>query len=372
MSITVRIPLRAAKATALVLLAGVAFRATPALASAPAPMQDRSAGVSAANVRSALDAAGSTSSTISTIPYWQFNQTVGGTTYTEYMAGHVFTSGTSLSIADSVLPVKLYFKATGKTLDPASIVSSLLASPLFHSAAFKTGTTQYGDAMYRGEFFKRMAGGWHNVLAQPALLPELTLTVPAADGTTFQNSAGGTTGRVLESWFESQIQAYVTSHGISPSRLVIVQTYNAELYMGTDPKCSAGCAIGLHFGFADSTATRIWTVSWASWTTAGAGYTHGQLDVEPQSHEIAEWYSDPFGDNVTPTWSSPVNPLYGCQNYFEVGDPVAGVNLPLTNGYHLQDEVFSSWFFKQSPSVGYGGLYDYSGALSSPSPTCTL
>ncbi len=92
-------------------------------------------------------------------------------------------------------------------------------------------------------------------------------------------------------------------------------------------------------------------------------------DVNALSHEIAEWYNDPFVDNLTPPWISPIAPQYGCNNFLEVGDPLVGVVF-VKHGYHLQDEAFFSWFAKQPVSWGIKHRYTYLGTFSMPSPTC--
>jgi hypothetical protein len=67
-----------------------------------------------------------------------------------------------------------------------------------------------------------------------------------------------------------------------------------------------------------------------------------------------------------------------CSNLLEVGDPLENQELPgpfeiPLNGftYHLQDEAFFSWFARQSPSEGYGGLYSFFGDFTTFSSPCS-
>jgi hypothetical protein len=82
--------------------------------------------------------------------------------------------------------------------------------------------------------------------------------------------------------------------------------------------------------------------------------------------------------NTTPNWSSP---YYGansiCANYLEVADTLEGWGLLYTApiggspDYHLlANAAFLSWFARESPSTGVGGLYDLGGAFSTYSTAC--
>ena len=89
-------------------------------------------------------------------------------------------------------------------------------------------------------------------------------------------------------------------------------------------------------------------------------------DVEVLSHEIAEWMNDPLGANIVPSWGDVGQQQQSCSNVLEVGDPLSGTVIPVTlNGftYHVQELAFFSWFFRQSPSIGAGGLYSSNGSF---------
>jgi len=107
-------------------------------------------------------------------------------------------------------------------------------------------------------------------------------------------------------------------------------------------------------------------VGLASWHTADTA-PDGSADIAALSHEIAEWFNDPFSSNMVPPWEAP--PDYPCTNLLEVGDPVGDITFTQA-GYHLQDEVFLSWFARQVPSIGIGGMYSYLGSVTAPPPVC--
>ena len=82
----------------------------------------------------------------------------------------------------------------------------------------------------------------------------------------------------------------------------------------------------------------------------------GTEDISVASHEIDEWINDPLGNNATPAWGH-IGQVSGCQNNFEVGDPLSGTLFPSVTlnsfTYHPQELAFFSWFYG-APSIGTG------------------
>jgi hypothetical protein len=82
----------------------------------------------------------------------------------------------------------------------------------------------------------------------------------------------------------------------------------------------------------------------------------GTEDISASSHEIGEWMNDPLGNNATPAWGH-IGQVGGCQNNFEVGDPLSGTLFPSValSGftYHMQELAFFSWFYS-APSIATG------------------
>jgi hypothetical protein len=95
----------------------------------------------------------------------------------------------------------------------------------------------------------------------------------------------------------------------------------------------------------------------------------GLGDIHAVSHEVSEWYDDPFVNNFVNPWLTPTAPQYGCTGILETGDPVVGFWFPLpgnpqlnSNGvWHPEDEVYFSWFARQVPSIAYKKRYTYYG-----------
>ena len=82
---------------------------------------------------------------------------------------------------------------------------------------------------------------------------------------------------------------------------------------------------------------------------------------------------DPLGTNPTPAWGN-IGQVQGCQNNLEVGDPLSGTFFPpvtMNNfTYNPQELAFYSWFYRQTPSIGSGGVYSNNGTFTAGPPAC--
>lgn len=307
---------------------------------------------------------------IDTIPFWSSLFAYKGLTYPFQMVGTDPSIGSATtSVQTEIIPLNFVF-SNGANFDGSTRVDDTLNSPLFAQASYTTGTTQYGDAMQRAEWWKYVSDeDYHVWLDHPDVSQTATVKVPASAGTVGPNPhTGQPEGLIDVAWFDSQIQGLITSLGLSPQTLPIFLTSNTFLYLGDPSTC---CIIGYHNALPTINAqgkTVIQTYAWGTYNDPGM-FSVPVQDIMALSHEISEWYSDPFVDNVVPTWSVPGAPQYGCSNGLEVGDPLVGVTFTV-NGYHLQDEAFFSWFAKQVPSVGINGQFTYLGTFSGPTPTC--
>src|SRR5207237_439432 len=101
-------------------------------------------------------------------------------------------------------------------------------------------------------------------------------------------------------------------------------------------------------------------------------------DIHALSHEVSEFYDDPFINNVADAWLTPTAPQYGCTNLLERGGPVVGYWFPSPgntqsgpNGvWHPEDELYFSWFARHTPSIALGGRYTYMGTFAGPAMGC--
>lgn len=306
------------------------------------------------------------------LPHWSSSFTAEGKTYKYTMVGTNPAKGSATTtVPVTIVPLKLVF-SNGHSFDGTSQVSQATGSPLFQNASFTSGTTQYGDAVARAEFWNSISTtspNYHVLLGTPTIDNTLTINIPSADGTTMKDPySGKTMGLISLSWFDPQIQTELTALGFTHNMLPIFLSHNVYLTQGS-PNYSNCCLGGYHEAVYKSSGlqTYIWS------NDADAGVQGGfSDDVSILSHEILEWFNDPFGGNLVPNWESSIAPQYGCNNMLEVGDPLVGVVFTVSgySGDHLQDMAFFNWFARQSPSRAINGLYTYLGTLTSLSQKC--
>ncbi len=107
--------------------------------------------------------------------------------------------------------------------------------------------------------------------------------------------------------------------------------------------------------------------------------------AEVLSHEVNEWINDPTGFNVVQLYNveaaynavyDPTGPVV-CQDNYEVGDILAGIDMPPVKGengytYTVQEIAFFSYFYG-GPSFGVNGWYSSNNTLTSDAgPACNL
>ena len=304
---------------------------------------------------------------VRTIPTFQDTFAYGGQTYTYAMVGTNPRLSTHRTVVPAVIvPLRFVF-ADGERFDPATTTRQMRRSPIFRRSAFASGATQYGDAIQRAEFWTfTQATHYHVLLGHPSVAPTQVIKVPSDEGMTRTSTLGGRVGLVAQSFFLDQVVPAVVNHlRIPPTKLLILWSYDIALQ---PPPGQTGIILGEHSAGTDQTHTRTWTFVWSSWNTPDVVPAE-DADVVGLSHEIAEWYNDPFGANAVPPWDAPPN--YPCNGVLEVGDPLVGTTF-MQDGYHLQDEAFLSWFARQVPSMGIDGRYSFLGTLTAPPPVCTV
>lgn len=310
--------------------------------------------------------------TATTIPYWSSSFTSNGTTYPYTMVGTNPAAGSATStIPTEIIPLSFTF-ANGVTLDGTTKVQATIASPIFQQASFKSGTTQYGDAIQRANFWNDVSTrspNYHVLFGQPTVLATESIAVPSNQGTELTGShSGKQIGLISDSWFSSHLKNVLVSLHISAQTVPIFLTYNTFLYQGNTSNC---CIIGYHGATSSANGNGVQQVNtyiFAAYNDPGI-FSVPIQDINALSHEDSEWLNDPFVNNVVPAWSVPSEPQYGCSNVLETGDPLVGVAFTV-NGYHPQDEAFVSWFARRSPSTSINHLYTYLGTFTTYSPSC--
>jgi len=305
-----------------------------------------------------------TASATTTVPFFQSSFTFGGKTFTYKMVGKSPALKSTVVIPTAIVPVKLIF-SDGTTFDPAAVVSSLSASPIFKNASFQAGNTQYGDEQMRSEFWSIVANSnYHVLLGTPTVFPMVTERVPSTNG--FTTTVNGVKqGRITFNWFMNTIQPQLIQHfGIKATTLTFFSNLNTRvLEPGSTTSTFGGYHDSLHI--TTSSGAGIFGTIW------GAMFSSNTRDVTHVGHEVAEWLNDPFypsSPNIVPSWRLPFTGV--CDgNRLEVGDP-ATLKLFTINGYTFEDMVFLSWFSRDVPSKAIHGQYDQLNLLSSPARSC--
>jgi hypothetical protein len=320
--------------------------------------------------------------TASTIPFFTASITspLDGNTYTYQIAGaDPNTSKTTTYIAYVPIVARIHF-ADGTVLDPTlpgcgdtvSVANRFYNGPNFASTSYTSngvsvGTTQFTDAFQRAEFWSIVGGTRYHTLLQAAAQPRV-LDVNAPPGSfTVAGVCAGSSHRIGEipfNAYDAIIQSIATTYA-TPTQVPVVLSYN--VFETFDGHC---CIIGYHSAIGTSTGTTVYAVG--AYNDAGI-FSVPIEDINAWTHELGELFNDPFVNNATPAWGH-VGQVSGCQNNLEVGDPLTGTVFTLTfNGftYHPQELAFFSWFFRESPSEGTGGLYSFKGTFTTTQGPCT-
>jgi hypothetical protein len=314
-----------------------------------------------------------------TVPYFTDSFTFAGTVYPYRMVGtSPLTSTGTTTVPVAIIPLRFVF-ADGHVIEPNAVADSLAASPIFQPARFASGVTQYGDAMQRAMFWQRLAGDdYHVLLQQPTILPVATLAVPADKGRYLQAGSAvlGTyhtavaLGLVDSSWFSNAYSVLVQQADVAANALAIVVSRDVfGAYKAMPDNCCVG---GFHTAVGSASGNgnqQVQTALWASYWDHAPFVELPTLarDTEILSHEVEEWFADPFLTNYVPSYL--LSSFYGCSNLLETGDPLVGVEFRVDD-YHLQDAAFFSWFARQTPSIGIKGQYSYLGTLTDLPPLC--
>ncbi len=349
---------------------------------------------------------GTVSSRAETIPTFTSSYTdpTNGQTYHYTMVGTDPSKGNvTTTVPTTIIPMRFVFRTSAdpgvRVLDGTDKVDATRNSPVFRSAdigsaASQTAsappqppdappgvapdprvvnepsdTTQLGDAIYRAQWNKT-GTGYHVLLGTPSVSATQTIVVPKHQGQIVVGSrSGADIGLVSYSWFASHLNNLLRSMHVSPHVLPIFLVNNTFLYVGSLDNC---CILGFH-GATSSTSgngrQKVNTYMFASYSqpgifSANAGDPVSYIaDIHGLSHEVQEWYDDPFVNNEINPWLTPTAPQYGCTSDLETGDPVVGYGFEVAMGngitYHPEDEVHYSWFAREHPSRAARGYYTY-------------
>jgi len=310
------------------------------------------------------------------LPFYTANYTaIAGKVLPFNIVGTDPSLGANTTVIPTVLvPLKFIFPNAGHpSLDGTNVISAFQNSPIFQTADYMAGsvdlgTTQYGDALQRAEFWNLpgFSPGYHVLLAPPMVAQTVTVTVPSGKGNAYALAAGGFMGVLDTTYFDQVLATLLPTY--SATQLPIFVTDN--VYLGTNGLMQNCCILGFHASQAPPIATaKTWIyAAYAEPGTLSDPTGGGFVDSVPLSHEVAEWLNDPFvGGSPGINWIPPaVQPDSGgsCIPNFETGDPLEGAPYTFTKvtnsaTYHLQDEVVLPWYLHTTPSFSVNGWYTF-------------
>jgi hypothetical protein len=299
------------------------------------------------------------------LPTWNGSFRSNGVTVPYTMVGTNPALGSATTrIPVRIAPLRLTF-TSGVSLDGTDKVNEVVHSPAFKKADYRSGHTQYGDAMQRASFWKYVgttSPNYHVLLDQPHILPTTDIAVPASGGHSF-HTPNGPAGVVNTAFLLTLLPRLNPFY--QPGSLLILLVNDVE----------GDNFLGFHFSYVPNGRTEPFTFIWTGEFTPNVITRPDLSDSYVLSHEVTEWINDPFVDNVVPDWRNPAtNRCFN--NLLETGDPVELLPKPSfvvrTNGraYHVTDAAGISWFAHDAPSWELGGAYSYNRLLTTPNVLC--
>jgi hypothetical protein len=322
----------------------------------------------------------------------------------ETIVGACPDTGISTTVPSVVVPVILNITQGGTafSFDPTASDDDCLGvgnvaldltmqSPLFSSAPFvingeDEGTTQFTDAFTNAQFSTIKIPGYQVLLSAtpgPALTINLDAGVAGNATVTIFNIGGTqcgtnpTTNPAAKiavgniNTIDAQLQSYIAANGLDATMFPYFVLYNSVMSIGPANNINNCCVLGFH----NALGAPGQTYGIAEFEGRNQTVFTGVSDTSVGAHEIAEWLDDPGGNNpVAGSWGN-IGQTRGCQGNLEVGDPLSGTLMPpvtMPNGftYNLQELAFFSWFTRDNPSLGAGGVYSSNGTFLGFSNVC--
>jgi hypothetical protein len=314
------------------------------------------------------------------LPTFSRNIILGDKRYTFTLVGRdVFAPrAKNVTITLQIIPISFTFP-DGSVFDPTAPgpacsgggipLELTLQSPLFQNYNYGDGGRQFYETVRRLEFWPYTGGGrvnpGYSVRLAPVVFNTLQITLPAGYKTV--SAPCGRIGMIdypsLDVFLKTQIFPQFARAGITPQTFPLFLFSNVIVSNG-------GSLLGYHSSF--STAKGIQTYGVAEYDTNRAD--PNTADISVLSHEIAEWYDDPFVNNFVPPWGH-IGQVSDCYPLLEVGDPLSWTppfEIEMPNGfvYHPKETAYFSWFFGQVPGYGANGYYSSGGSFTSPADPC--
>jgi hypothetical protein len=318
------------------------------------------------------------------LPHWTSSFHREGVEYPFTVIGGDPADRRTTVVPTVVIPYRFVFAdggvvdASADVIDGTTQVQGMLASPLlndfpFVAGATPLGTTQFGDAYMRGNFWQRDGGegsGYHVRLQVATVVsPALVINVPADIGFSIAIGDGETLGVIDEETLDGILRSVMVGFGIPPSTLTI-HAVGQLITVGGGFE-----AFGYHRWAdlrAETQTASLHTYIEASWSSQAVAPFSPNSEV--LGHEIAEWLMDPLIANVVPTWNDPGTPSLCWNPTLEVGDVLEsfpGQTVAL-NGrdWTLPDLAFIPWFARISSPYSVNGWFSLFNTVTRFTDTC--
>jgi hypothetical protein len=302
-------------------------------------------------------------------------------TYNYQIVGADPTKSTTTTKLQYVpIVVRIHF-SDGTVLDPTkpgcsdtvSVEDRFFNGPNFEKTALKSnginvGTTQINDAFQRAEFWTILKSkNYHLQLTAAGKPVVVDFTAPSGSTTAAgvcpdKKGVNHEIGEIEINAYDTEMEALAAKYA-KPTQVPVVLSYNT---FETEGGC---CVLGYHSAFGTPKGTQTYAVG--AYNDAGI-FSSPIEDIHAWTHEIGELINDPFVNNGTPAWGH-VGQVGGCQNNFEVGDPLTGTPFAVTYkgfNYHPQELAFFSWFYR-TKSTGTGGEFSFEGTFTNSQGACT-
>ncbi len=218
------------------------------------------------------------------LAHWTSTFTAEGKTWTYSMVGTDPSKGSATTtVPVTIIPLKMVF-SNGKSFDGTSRVAATKSSPLFKDAKFISGTTQYGDAVARAEFWNfvsKKSPNYHVLVGTPTIAKTVTMNIPSSSGaTTTDPSTGKTIGLVDINYLDPQLQGLLTSLGMKAKMFPI---FLSNMVYSTEgaPNLNDCCIGGYHNAVQNQAGLQ--TYAWSTEVDEGVqgGFQRRYQRIEP-------------------------------------------------------------------------------------------
>ena len=327
-----------------------------------------------------------------TLPHWTTSFNYQGTTFATTVLGTDPSFGQTTVIPTVIIPYRLVF-ADGTVLDASTDlvdgvtpVDGVRNSPIFQSVPWNSGptqlgTTQWGDAVLRANFWSIHSDsgqGYHVLLSAPVVEPLVVINVPAEFGVTVPDASGKRLGIVDSEWLDNLVVNETIALGVTPQTLPIHLFSNVGAV-----DLSGGGTFGFHWAVnvsSDPSSPVLQTLIQTGYFSVNSSEAQGRPQVANTgvlAHEIAEWLNDPGIDNFVPAWEDPALPNICDNPLMEVGDPLGYVSpgFQMVSGgraYNFPDIAFEPWFSHTQNSFSANGWFSFLNTFPTFSTACPV